>query len=188
VLRARPVAGFTPLPLEFVLRIEPEDLRMQRLAEMRVFLAVAFDASRLADVLGGLHRRLRCHGLGNCDGRCRGLRQHGLPPEYRQRRDTQSDRSRRSGLVLGRLHAPLSLRFPRPLLANPCVAVRSLGLPVRRARFPTQSRKRMNLGRNIGIKGNTDTLAGAPPSAGEKQWRRRLELDGSTAARRDVAA
>ena len=51
VLRTRPVAGFTHLPLAVVLRIQSKDLRMQRVAEMRVFLSVTFDASRLADVL-----------------------------------------------------------------------------------------------------------------------------------------
>jgi len=58
VLRARSMAGFAPPPLEVVLRIEPEDLRMQRLAEMLVLLAVAFDAPRLADVLGWFRGRL----------------------------------------------------------------------------------------------------------------------------------
>lgn len=51
VLRTRPVAGLTHLPLAVVLRIQSKDLRMQRVAEMRVFLSVTFDASRLADVL-----------------------------------------------------------------------------------------------------------------------------------------
>ena len=57
VIRARAVAGFAPLPLNFALRIQPEDLRMKRLAEMLVLLAVAFDTPRLADVLGRLHGR-----------------------------------------------------------------------------------------------------------------------------------
>jgi hypothetical protein len=53
------VAGFTPLPLAVVLRIQSKDLRMQRLAEMLVLLSVTFDASRLADVLRWLRGRLR---------------------------------------------------------------------------------------------------------------------------------
>ena len=58
VIRARSVAGFAALPLTVGLRIQPEDLRMQRLAEVLVLLAVAFDAARLADVLARLRGRL----------------------------------------------------------------------------------------------------------------------------------
>jgi hypothetical protein len=46
-------------PLTFGLRIQPEDLRMEGLAEVLVLLAVAFDAPRFADILGRLQGRLR---------------------------------------------------------------------------------------------------------------------------------
>src|SRR5688572_4733629 len=59
VIRARSMAGFAPLPLPVVLRVQPEDLRVQRLAEMLVLLAVALDTPRLADVLGRRQGRLR---------------------------------------------------------------------------------------------------------------------------------
>jgi hypothetical protein len=59
VSRARPVAGFAPELLALVPGVLPEDLRMQRLAEMLVLLAVALEAARLANVVGGIDGRLR---------------------------------------------------------------------------------------------------------------------------------
>ena len=72
------MTGFTPVPLQIVLRILPEDLRVQRLAEMFVFLAVALDSPRLADVLRRLRSLRRLRG---------GFHRRRLYPAHHQRRD-----------------------------------------------------------------------------------------------------
>ena len=112
VVRPRSVAGFAALPLTIALRIQAEDLRMQRLAEMLVLLAVAFDAPRLADVLGRLRGRVHdnLHGLlrGRLNGRLLGnLDGHGLDPTHGQRHDGQTDWPH-SRLRSDRPHALLS--------------------------------------------------------------------------------
>src|SRR5262245_53652143 len=112
------MAGFTHLPLAVVLRIQSKELRMQRFAEMFVFLSVTFDASRFADVL-----RLRC--LRGFRGWLLGkLHRCRLRPAHHQGRDAYyPDRSPLSRRKPGRPH-PRSLPLPR------CLASFVLRLPL----------------------------------------------------------